>query len=653
MRRIVLFSVACLFAAHVAFGQGAITPTQTTAPPPATATTTGSATGTQPPGQQDPCSRQVVIYIDLSGTMIKAAPNQPDPNLVPLNFIASTLLKFVTNPEFLAPKDEVALKFFGAYVKTKAENREEIIALLRQLAGSTTWKTAIANDRGTFLEKTDFTRTFGDVENRVANSEAAQQIIFIASDFAEDPVSSQRTPSPQVRLQTFGEARTILQSVLNSTSRGRRTQIVGIAAPTPTTEGDRIVSAQVRELLRQDGVRTYDFNEDADEAARTLWNAFVEPIRSTPADGNVVRIGGDQSIAVRLQNANCAEVQIAGVQFGGASKTIDVTFAEPVRLSNGSTDTRVSVERLASLWNSEVDVTPILVPGSTARAETSSRFWLGDWIRMSSPEAHAYPRNLSRGDLLVTANVERSLRSPSVVTIRGAESGGRGTEFVVPRGYTNEPMTFRFPMVSSRPDAFRSGLTLTMTAGGMRLVADDASPLPQIALSVPTPITTWVAKWVEIVQGITTVLIIYLLFVIFLRRAAQDRDEKGRHAVSSVAKRLLPLLVPFTTTSLLSVKYGFVPLTDNWIAGVAVFRAVLVALGTYVVISQLFYQGGLWRALEPKLLDNEDAVFRRKVAYAIVFVLSIAAFLSIVGAFWGPLAAAPPSISRLLTGALR
>jgi hypothetical protein len=639
MRTIVIASLVCLLAQTI-FGQTRSGP----------AVVSGSAQDNAQADRRDPCSRQVVIYIDLSGTMTKPAPDQRNQSLVPLNFIASTLLKFVSNPQFLRAGDEVSLKYFGTYVVTKAESREEIVAVLQQLAGSGTWQTAIANDRGTFVSKTDFGRAFADVSSRVANSTAAQQIVFIASDFAEDPVVSGRTTGAD-RIRSFQEALQPVTALLGENS-GRKVQVVGIAAPTPSSETDRAVSAQVREILRQRGVHTYDFNEDADEAARTLWNAFVSPIRALPADGNVVRIGADQNIAVRLQNDNCAEVGISGLQFRGTSRTVEQMFPETIRLSNGSTDARVSVEKLVPLWNSDVEVLPLLAGGSAARTEPSARFWLGDWIRLSRPSARAYPRLFTAGDLLVTALLERSLRGPALISIRGAESGGRATEFQIVPGYATEPTTFRFRMESGGGDSWRTGLPLTIAANGIRLVDADTPALPQITLPVSTPLASPIGKFIEVHQTSSLLLLIYLFIAIFVARAAEDRDEKTRDAMSSTLRRLTGLIIPAIATALLSVKFGYLPLADWWVVGVAVVvRALLAAVSTHFLLSQWFFQGGLWRLFEPKLLDNEDAVFRRTFARIAVWGVTAVVFVIVVTDLFR--ASAPPWASRLLAGVLR
>ncbi|HEY0141352.1 MAG TPA: hypothetical protein VGF48_10685 [Thermoanaerobaculia bacterium] len=620
--------------------------------PPATTSMPAQQDGVAaPPAQRDPCSRQVVIYIDLSGTMTRPAPDQRNATLVPLNFIASTLLKFVSNPQFIRGSDEIALKFFGTYVATKGETREDVTALLQQLAGSGTWQSAIANDRGTFVKKTDFGRAFADVASRVSNSTAAQQIIFIASDFAEDPIRLPGAAAAADRIRSFEEALQPIAPLLGSSSASK-VQVVGIAAPTPVGETDRTVAAQVRELLRQRGVRTYDFNEDADEAARTLWNAFVTPIHAAPADGNVVRVGADQSITIRLQNDNCAEVQINGLQFRGASRVVEQTFSEPVRLSNGKTNTRVTTEKLIPLWNSDVEVVPLLAAGSAARTQPSARFWLGDWVRVSRPSARAYPRIFTAGDLLVSAAVERSLRGPTLLSIRGGESDGRAREFEIEPGYTTQPATFRFRMESGTGDTWRSGLPLTISANGARLVESDASPLPEITLPVSTPLSSTVGKFIEGHQTASLFILIYLVIAIFARRAAEDRDEKTRDAMSSVLRRLASLLLPAAGTFLLSVKFGHLWFADWSLVGVALLiRALLAAAVTHLLLSQCFFQGGLWRLFEPKLLDNEDAVFRRTFARIVVWSATAVVFIVFVSDFFR--ASAPPWASRLLAGALR
>lgn len=640
MRSIVLATMACLLV-PVVLGQTSPPPAQTGAP-------AQQMTGA-PAAQRDPCSRQVVIYIDLSGTMTRQAPDQRNATLVPLNFIASTLLKFVANPQFIRTSDEVSLKFFGTYVATKAETRDDVAALLQQLAGVGTWNNATLNDRGTYASKTDFGRAFADVTNRVSNSTAAQQIVFIASDFAEDPVRGATSATDRIR--SFEQALQPIAPLLGNTN-GRKVQVVGIAAPTPLNEMDRVVAAQVREILRQRGVRTYDFNEDADEAARTLWNAFVTPIRAAPADGNVVRVGADQNIAFRLQNENCAEVQINGLQFRGASRTVEQAFAEPVRLSNGKTDARVSTEKLTPLWNNEVEVVPLLAGGSTARTEPSAKFWLGDWIRVSSPAARAYPRFFTAGDLLVTAAVERSLRGPALLSIRGGESGGRPAEFELDPGYTTQPTTFRFRMEAGNTARWRGGLPLTIASNGARIVEGDAEPLPQITLPVNTPLSSSLGRFIEGHQTASVLMLIYLVVAIFVHRAAEDRDEKTRDAMSSVLRRVWSLGPPALGTGLLSVKFGYLWFADWWVAGLALLaRALLAAAVTHLLLSQAFFQGGLWRAFEPKLLDNEDAVFRRTLARMAVWGATALVFIVVISDFFR--ASAPPWAGHLLAGALR
>jgi hypothetical protein len=639
--------------ATAVFAVAALSAAQQGVPATSTITVTSTDTAGVEAANDAECSKEITIYIDLSGTMTQRDPRQTNINRVPLNLIAETLTNFLSAPGFLQPEDTVSVKFFGSIVQTQATGNVDAVQLLTRLANTATWRSVVNGVRETDFKKfTDFDRVFSDIGSVGRNSQSGRQIIFIASDFAYDDRDQPTVDNVTVRTDSFRQGLELLRPLLKPGGDGRITQLVGIHAPDPTNPYDGEVARVVREDLRAAGVNLYQYNEDTTEAAKTLRNYFFGAVTARPADRPGIRVGGDNRVAIEIVNPNCDPVVVTGLTFrvGDQSVLIAVT---PTELVNGAKEVRVDVDRLASLWNQEVTATPELQPGTTARTLASDPFWLGNWVRINQMSPYLYPSARRTGNTLVVASVSRSARANIEIAIRGVEPGDRTASFVLPSGSGESDVVFAFSLTDAQARQLSAaGATAEVSGNGAEIITNNTSAASQkvpLAASVIGTTGGWIAITQIISWSLLAFLFVWITIVTFVEAADVSLgDQFARWFWSTAA--LLPSLA---TSCLLWIRFGAVPVLDRWVWSMVLLRAFLVFATGFLILRTILVVMGWRYALQRRLSPGNVAVARRRWANAAIWCLAFAAFIFIIYTFFWQSPAAPPGHGELVSGVLR
>jgi hypothetical protein len=632
---------------------------QRPAPAPALLTSTSTA----PAGttgalreQADACRKEISIYIDLSGTMKKPDPLQPNrranPNRVPLNFIAETLGRFVTKAGLVQPDDIVSVKYFGSIVQTQATGKDAAAALLAKLAGPDTWRAAVSGLPQTDFERyTDFSRVFNDIRDHVNNSGAVRQIIFVASDYAEDPPAVGPPLDTNQRVEEFRKALAVVQPLLNSDRNvNGRVQLVGVFAPEPPAGLDHDVSRGTKAIASSAGMQLYQYNDDAVEAASTLQNYFVGSVTAVPREKTSVTIGTDNRIGFLVANPNCDDIVVAGLLFRGtAERMVEIP---PLPLVNGTREVRIEVDALSSVWNQEVTVTPVLRNGTVARTEASPRFWLGDWVRVTQLAPYLYPwGGRAEGSTLVTATVTESIRSTASITIRNIDPGDRPRVFTITKEGLPRQMTLSFVLTPAQVPQLTSGQVSALIEGNnARLLSDTGA---QTSLTVPlaaaVPCTT--GTLIVVVQWCAFISIVLLAVGMLIRNFSRHEGLSTAGQFGAFGRALLQLVPGSIATALLSLEFGRMwGIDSTWVWLMVGVRALLVSYTTWTLLRALVVNGG-WRIIERRFLPNHMAVHLRRVVSVVIAGLSIALFVIVWATFFWTPAASPNGNARVLSGA--
>lgn len=609
------------------------------------------------PPPDNVCAKAVTIYLDASGTMTQPVRNRG--NRLPISDVAQTLLRFVNAENFLAAGDTVTVKYFGSAVRTQAENRQASVALLTQLADPGTAPATVQSlQSGDLRSLTDFARLFDDLENRIRNAPSRRQIIFIASDFAHDQLNNRGCPNDaDERMENFaaafGRIRPRLESPVGGSGEAfRRVEIAGLFAPEGDCASDNKVARQVQDALKAVGMRLYRYDEDAAEAALTINNELTGTVTAQPVTAGVIRIGADNRLPFLISNPNCVDAKVTGLQFEGGARSQKVDL-DPLIVSGATREVRIEVDKVGTVWNQDVRVTPVIAAGTALNTEASSSFWMGDWIRVRRMTPYVYPRTLREGQTLVEATIERSLRAPAGLTVAGIDSGSRARLFQLGEGGGEEVYVLPFDLNSAV--AARLGVTgtaATVGTTGIRLLMDDVTAVATASWPLTTSIHSSAAEVID-TAGVATLagyvlLLLGIVWRTFSRHADSENEDQMRAFIARATK-LAPgavSLVPLFT------RFGFL-VVDNWMWLLTTVRAAALAIAVFFLLRGALVEG-LWkRYVEPRLRPAEKAIQARRRWNTFIYV---AAFLCALGIlysfFWSP-AAHPPPGAPVIRGVTR
>ena len=644
--RQVLAASFLLFALPAAFAQRQ-SPTSTT--PPA-----GPAEATAQPTAADACRKEITIYIDLSGTMKMRDPLQTNPNRIPLNFIAETLRRFVTKAGLIQPNDIVSLKYFGSIVQTQQTGKDNVAALLARLAGTDTWRAAVTGLSQTDFEKyTDFNRVFADIRDHVNNSGTpSRQIIFIASDYAEDPPASP-TLSPQQRIDAFRTSLTAVQPFLSNpaTNVNGRVQLVGVYAPDPAKAADRQVAAQVKSIARTAGMQLYQYNDDAVEAAATLQNYFVGSVTAAPREKNVVTIGADNRVGFTLTNPNCDSVVVTGlvVRSSTAERSIEIA---PTPLVNGSREVRVELDALSSVWNQDVTVTPVLRAGTSARTETSPPFWLGDWVRLGPLAPILYPwGSRPTGSTLVTTQVTESIRATASISIRNIDPGNRPRVITIVKGTPERPTTIGFGLAAPQIPQFTTGQVTAQIDGNSVRLLSDAGPVATLTVPLAAAVLSATGDFIADVQVGGWILLIFATLITTFRMFWKNEGLSSSKQLAAWMGAIGSLFFGGFFNFLLSIRFGSLWIDDSRVWVMVGARAFFVFLASWLLLRAAIINGG-WYVIERRFLPNAMAVGRRRFVNVAIWMISIGLGAGVLWTFFGS-PGSPSAFDRVLIGVLQ
>jgi hypothetical protein len=620
------------------------------------------ASGQQPPAvagtptpPDDTCAKAVTIYLDASGTMTQPVRNRG--SRLPISDVAQTLLRFISAENFLTATDTVTIKYFGSAVRTQAENRQAAAALLTQLADPASAPATVQALRtGDLRNLTDFSRLFDDIDNRVRNAPSRRQIIFIASDFAHDQLNNPGCPDDVgPRMQSFAAALARIRprlEALRASAAGAsgRVEIAGLFAPEGNCRSDNEVARQVQESLAAIGMRLYRYDEDAAEAALTINNQLTGTVTAQPATLGVARVGADDRVPFLVSNPNCVDASVAGLQFDVGDRVHKVEF-EPFVVSGRTQEVRVEVAKLATAWNRDARVTPLIAPGTSLSVEPSATFWLGDWIRIRRLTPYLYPRTFREGEALVEATLERSLQAPGGLTVGGIDAGGRARLFQLPKGEGEELYLLPFNLnaaLAARLSA--AGATASLGTTGIRLLTDDSTavanaawPLTSSATSAAADVVDWVGAGTLFLYGGLFLLIVFSTF-------SRNADAETGEQIGVLFSRSKKLWVGSgASIALLATRFGTPYIPDIWMFLLTGWRAAATFLAVCFLL-RAFLIERVWKgSVEPRLLPADRAVSYRRRWNGVIYFVAFVTALAVLVSFFGP-ASNPSSGTRIVKG---
>lgn len=612
----------------------------------------------------DSCAKAVTIYLDTSGTMTRPIANRG--SRLPISDIAQTLLRFVNAENFLAADDTVTIKYFGAAARTQAENRQAALALLDRLANPAT-ATAAADELKSgssahLRNLTDFSRLFDDLENRLRNAPSRRQIVFIASDFAHDHLNSAQgrcAPDAPQRIEHFKSSLARVRSRLEAARTPDdetfgRVEIAGLFAPEGTCASDNAVAREVQNSLKELGVRFYRYDEDAAEAALTINNQLRGAVTAQPATAGVAQLGADNRVAFRIANPNCIDARVVALQFsaGDRDHRVDVT---PFTIGGTTRETRVELDKLATIWNRETRVTPVIAPGTSLSTEPSAPFWLGDWVRVRRMTPYLYPRTFREGQSLVAATLERNLQAPASLTVSGIDASGRTRGFELGAGSGEELYLLPFDLNDALA-ARLSGPARNVNLGttGIRLLLDEKTAVADTSWPLTSPSVSQAAALIDWIAGGSLALYVLLFLWIVGRTFSRHADNETQDQVSVWSQRMHKLWPGMAASLLLLItrfRSPVVPDIQMWL--LAGWRSVVIWLAVFLLIRAVLVET-LWKQyIEQRLLPADRAVKLRRRWNAVTYVIAFIVGLWVLYGFFGGPTSAPPPGATILRGVMR
>jgi hypothetical protein len=599
------------------------------------------------------CAKAVTIYLDASGTMTQPVRNRG--NRLPVSDVAQTLLRFINAEGFLGAGDTVTVKYFGSAVRTQAENRQASVTLLTDLADPGVAPGAVAALRsGDLRNLTDFARLFDDLENRVRNASTRRQIIFVASDFAHDPLNNPGCPNDvEPRLQSFASALARIRPRLEQATAGtgdafRRVEIAGLYAPEGGCASDNAVARQVQEALKTIGMRLYRYDEDAAEAALTINNQLIGTVTARSATEGVVRIGADNRVPFLVSNPNCVDARIVALQFEGGGATPRIDF-EPVTVSGATHEVRLELDQLSAIWNRDTRVTPVLAPGTTLNAEPSASFWLGDWMRVRRMTPYVYPRIWREGQTLVAATIERNLRAPAGLTVAGIDAGSRSRLFQLPEGEGEELYLLPFDLNTALTGRLAgTGTAATLGTTGIRLLTDDTTAVANANLPLTAATPSDAAVLIDGIGVGSLAGYVLVILIIVYRTFSRDGDAESRDQLQLFLGRTKKLWGGLIPALLLWIRFRAPLAPDMLMVVLAGWRALAAGLAAFFLIRALLIEFFWIQNVEPRLLPADRAVRFRRTWNTFSYLLAcVIAGWVLYSFFWAPASNPSPGISVL------
>jgi hypothetical protein len=435
------------------------------------------------------CRNLVLVYIDLSETMTGLPGNDRS---VPLYKIAGMIRMLLTDrSNLLRDGDALAIIAFGHHVqplyaseRISETERARLNAELDILTSSQ-WRDApiVHNAIGNLREfhlTTDFGPVFADIATRLQTSQFDRKIVIIASDFAHDPdnscSASEHSRDFAQKFEAFATP-PVQNRFAPSDDAIPSAQLMLLRVPAEVSKrcktADLEVSTGVIKSLRV--LKPHEIEDVSARTAEDLGGRIEDEFSARVRIQNPRKASSD-AIAFEIENPNCSNVRISNVQVGIDGHSISVPLSQPQTLGRLEVSKTLMIQspKLEVFDDHFVDISPAIAGVKTV----STKFWMGDTLRLDRLTPRLFPRFVGSGrvllevDVSVNAQKERKFR----ITLKPIEPGqGRwSNEFTVdPSGRQSERRIYLIPFEapSRKIDSLREqdgiGVEVTPQNGGV------------------------------------------------------------------------------------------------------------------------------------------------------------------------------------------
>ncbi|MFN7962972.1 MAG: vWA domain-containing protein [Thermoanaerobaculia bacterium] len=242
------------------------------------------------------CSKQIVVYLDISGSMEPTSRSPASPFFQTLD----ALEQLLDTPGFLGADDELDVVLFGAEPKGIQPARGPFSA--RKLLVSL--KANQQSDRFT-----DLARVLEDARNKLQDgSRFDRQVVVLASDFVHEPTRVPPGSSPELFVADWdSQAGTRMESLRPLLEDRSKRVLVLVRAPlAPTNERLRAVREATLKALTRDLVaekRVFDTSAGVGAS-----QALAEQIRTSllqPLELSAKWVENGSELEVEVRNRNC------------------------------------------------------------------------------------------------------------------------------------------------------------------------------------------------------------------------------------------------------------------------------------------------------------------------------------------------------------
>ncbi len=322
-------------------------------------------------GAEAQCSKRILVYLDVSGSMLKAQGREESPYERTLN----ALERLLQDPNFLESRDIVQIAQFGQTITAsgQAVGPSQAMDRLRRLR-----KVSPSPD-------TNFEAVFTDLLQILAdNSQYDRQVIIIASDFVHDPASTPPQAAPNLAdwSSLFSRRKTDLTSRFSSSSKIPLVLFRSPASGWEATVRDQVLK-DLSPIVPSD--RVFDVGaggSSAEQLAAGIKRALLFDL-DVKAE---LKRGHLDDLAITVKNLNCIPVDLASVNLicppvngapQGASIPVQIGAGQSRLERRGSKDAQIlEIPKSTVPCGDDYEVSVQTVQGATGSTKATNRTWM-------------------------------------------------------------------------------------------------------------------------------------------------------------------------------------------------------------------------------------------------------------------------------------
>lgn len=562
------------------------------------------------------CPKEVVVFLDLSGTMTKETDGR-----VPLTAVAKSVLALIDAEGVVEDEDEIEVTVFGNGIETLAPSVRYRTAreLLEGLSDEATFSQTLGGNLERYRQKTDFKFVFDEMVQRGRNPTKQLHLFVIASDFVHDHIGvdfcdPRSVPARIADFQSkFKEFQRSAQTTFaESGDTGTRSRLALTIVGKPSCKPDLDVHEKVVESLvgKEINAKPYEQTGDAVRIGKDIADDFSSAVHIEPEQFDASAAAGAGTTRF-LAITSCGDPTIAQIEFTGdrTTRPVNVQKQDGNKLDVADSDLR-------EFMNSYVTVKPIVE--RRGFPVKPIRYWLGDQIQFKSATPHLYPRPFVDGRGLLRVELQSHLQREVKITIDIPGAGSHSYLLPKQRAQTE---ALRFKLSRQATDVLTDGQrhTIEITSKEAGLL----TPQKRFAESTITLNTEPVnASKAQLITFPTGLIVCFfgmsaLILRIFARTRAGDRTASTLETLTNVSGPLTSTLFGGALMTNMATdveqRYG----TTAW------GRSLLVVIVVWIVLRWGVIR--YWRFFERPLGPGRSV--SRKASTALWVITAVALFL--------------------------